>query len=124
MVELPDVPEGTLHVTEAGTVPAPDWYEDYEGPVEIVTPALSVAIESPAADSVTPVKVSGETAPFPLDPDPWHRYGDVAGKGLDRDTAAKTELTQPDKILFDLGDGFRLYRIEGLHSIAARDDCR
>ena len=124
MEALPDEPEGVLSVTEAGTVPAPDWYEDYEGFVEIVTPALSVVIESRDASASDPRKLSGELAPFPLDPDPWHRYGDIAGKGLDPETAAKTERTHPDKILFDLKDEYRLYHIDGLQSLAARDDCR
>ena len=124
MEALPDDPEGVLSVTDEGTVPAPAWYEDYEGFVEIVTPALSVVIESRDASSGDPRKPSGELAPFPLDPDPWHRYGAIAGKGLDPDTAAKIERTQPDMVLFDLGDEYRLYRIDGLQSLAARDDCR
>jgi hypothetical protein len=123
MEALPDDPEGVLRVTDEGRVPAPAWYEDYEGYVEIVTPALSVVIESRGTSPSDPRKLSGESAPFPLDPDPWHRYGDIAGKGLDSETAAKTERTQPDKLLFDLDDEYRLYRVEGLQSLAARNDC-
>lgn len=122
MADPTDV-DGLLRVTDDGTVPAPDWYEDYEGPVEIVTPAFTVTIESTDTLDGSPRKLSGETAPFPMDTDPWHRYGDVEGKGLDQETAEKTERTHPDKILFDLSDDRRLYRIEGLTSLAARRDC-
>lgn len=115
--------EGTLTVTEDGTVPAPEWYEDYEGLVEIVTPALTVAIESREIDDGEPRKLSGETAPFPMSPDPWHQYGDVEGMGLDEETARKTDWTQPDKLLFDLEGTLRLYRIEGITSMRARNDC-
>lgn len=115
--------DGVLHVTDEGTVPAPDWYAAYEGPVEIVTPAFTVVIESEETLEGSPRKLAGETAPFPLDTDPWHRYGDVEGKGLDQETAAKTSRTQPDKILFEVSQGRRLYRIAGLTSLEARHDC-
>lgn len=115
--------DGTLQVTAEGTIPAPDWYESYEGRVEIVTPALTVAIAGRETDDDSGGKPAGESAPFPMNPDPWHHFGSVEGKGLDPETAEKTERTQPDKILFDLEEGERLYRIEGLNSFAARDDC-
>lgn len=115
--------DGILHVTDDGTVPAPEWYTGYEGTVEIVTPAFSVVIESRDTLDDSPRKLAGETAPFPMETDPWHRFGDVEGKGLDRETAEKTERTQPDKILFDLSDERRMYRIAGLSSLEARRDC-
>lgn len=115
--------EGTLQVTAEGKVPAPDWYEDYEGYVEIVTPAVTIVIESRRTESDEPKKLANESAPFPMNPDPWHRYGSVEGKGLDDETKEKTARTQPDKILFDVAEGERLYRIEGLDSMAARNDC-
>ena len=115
--------EGTLQVTDDGEVPAPDWYADYEGPVEIVTPALTVSIESRSVEDGIPRKLAGETAPFPMDPSPWHSYGDVDGMGLDEETERRTAWTQPDKILFDLDGDLRGYRIEGLTSMAARNDC-
>ncbi|MFB6134949.1 MAG: hypothetical protein ABEJ55_08170 [Halanaeroarchaeum sp.] len=123
MPSQPPPVEGTLTVTEEGTVPAPDWYEDYEGPVEIVTPALTIAIESRGTSSGESRKLQGELAPFPMAPDPWHHYGAVEGKGLEEETAKKTSWTQPDLILFDLGEDFRRYRIEGLTSMRARTDC-
>lgn len=115
--------EVTLQVTADGKVPAPGWYEDYEGYVEIVTPALSIVIESRGTGGDEVKKLANESAPFPMNPDPWHRYGSVEGKGLDDETKEKTARTQPDKILFDLADTERLYRIEGLDSMAARNDC-
>ncbi|AKH97485.1 hypothetical protein [Halanaeroarchaeum sulfurireducens] len=113
MTEDPTI-DGTLQLTEEGTIPAPDWYESYEGAVEIVTPALTVTIESRATLDGDPRKLTGETAPFPLETDPWQDYGTVDGMGLDPETATKTKLTQPDKILFDLDGDQRLYQIEGL----------
>jgi len=115
--------EGTLHVTDDGTIPAPDWYEDYEGPVDVVTPALTVGIESRETLDSDPRKLAGETAPFPMEPTSWHHYGSVESLGVDEETARKIEATQPDGILFDLGDEIRLYHIDGLHSFAARNDC-
>ena len=105
--------DGTLQLTDEGTVPAPDWYESYEGTVEIVTPALTVTIESRDTLDGDPRKLAGETAPFPLETDPWQDYGAADGMDLDPETARKTERTQPDKILFDLGDEERLYQIQG-----------
>ncbi|UWG47724.1 putative RNA-binding protein, contains TRAM domain [Halanaeroarchaeum sp. HSR-CO] len=115
--------DGLLQVTDDGTVPAPDWYAAYEGPVEIVTPAFSIVIESRDTVNDSPRKLAGEIAPFPMDTDAWHRYGTVEGKGLDKETADKTARTHPDKILFELSDEQRLYRIAGLTSIEARRDC-
>lgn len=121
MDDRPDI-DGTLTVTDDGTLPAPEWYEAYEGTVEIVTPAFTVVIESRETMGDSPRKLEGETDPFPLETDPWHSYGEVEGKGLDQETVAKTEWTQPDKILFDIADQRRLYRIEGLQTSAARPD--
>lgn len=115
--------EGTLTVTDDGTVPAPDWYEAYEGPVEIVTPSRSIVIESRDTLDDDPRKLGGESAPFPLNTRFWHDFGAPESAGVSAGETALIARTQPDKILFDLESERRLYEIEGLHSLAARRDC-
>lgn len=66
--------DGTLPVTSKGTVPAPDWYVEDERRVEIVTSALTVVIEGWEGSDRQPMKPAGETAPFPMNLDPWHDY--------------------------------------------------